>query len=215
MNPAARIAGPALTIAPIDDGIVSVVARAERGDQEAWRRIVSMYSSRLFALAKSRLGSAELAEEITQSVFATVARALPKGGYAETGRFESWLFRIAMNKIRDEARRAKRQASPGDPGTLSGVALAEPERRSEVDPGASLLRRALGELSESDREVVELRHHGGLSFKEMSELLGEPLGTLLARHHRALRKLKTIMSGMGYGGSGDRAGAAEREGVNG
>jgi RNA polymerase sigma-70 factor (ECF subfamily) len=51
----------------------------------------------------------------------------------------------------------------------------------------------MGTLSESDREVIELRHHAGLSFKQIAELVNEPLGTLLARHHRALRKLKAAM----------------------
>jgi RNA polymerase sigma-70 factor (ECF subfamily) len=55
-------------------------------------------------------------------------------------------------------------------------------------------------LSESDREVVELRHHAGMSFKSMAELLEEPIGTLLARHHRALKKLKDLMSGPGHAG---------------
>jgi len=58
------------------------------------------------------------------------------------------------------------------------------------------LRRAMALLPEADREIVELRHHVGMSFKQMADLLDEPLGTLLARHHRALRKLKMLM-GMG------------------
>jgi len=41
--------------------------------------------------------------------------------------------------------------------------------------------------------VIELRHHGGLSFQQMADLLEEPLGTLLARHHRALRKLRELL----------------------
>ena len=45
----------------------------------------------------------------------------------------------------------------------------------------------MARLHDADREVIELRHHGGLSFKQIAELLDEPLGTLLARHHRALR----------------------------
>lgn len=48
------------------------------------------------------------------------------------------------------------------------------------------LKRAM-DLSEADREIVELRHHGGLSFKQIADVLGEPMGTLLARHHRALK----------------------------
>ena len=47
--------------------------------------------------------------------------------------------------------------------------------------------------SDADREVVELRHHGGLSFNQISDMLKEPLGTVLARHHRALKKLKDLI----------------------
>ena len=57
------------------------------------------------------------------------------------------------------------------------------------------LKRAMETLSDADREIVELRHHGGLSFKQIADVLGEPMGTLLARHHRALKKLKEMMEG--------------------
>ena len=112
-------------------------------------------------------------------------------------RFESWLFRVTMNRVRDEVRRVRRQPFVSDPGE----ALArEPERRSAGGSGGDqtgaelpALRAAMEALNESDREVVELRHHAGLSFKQMSDLLDEPVGTLLARHHRALRKLREII----------------------
>jgi RNA polymerase sigma-70 factor (ECF subfamily) len=55
----------------------------------------------------------------------------------------------------------------------------------------------MAELNEEDREVIELRHHGGMSFKEMAEMLGEPMGTLLARHHRALHKLRRVLEQAG------------------
>ena len=53
----------------------------------------------------------------------------------------------------------------------------------------------MARLSEADRQVIDLRHIGGMSFKQMAEELQEPLGTLLARHHRALQKLRTLMDG--------------------
>ena len=59
------------------------------------------------------------------------------------------------------------------------------------------LRSALSGLEDADREVIELRHHAGMSFKQIADLLEEPIGTLLARHHRALRKLKDIMTAGG------------------
>ncbi len=51
----------------------------------------------------------------------------------------------------------------------------------------------MSQLSDSDREIIELRHHGQLSFKQISEMTSDPVGTLLARHHRALKKLRSIM----------------------
>ncbi len=180
--------------------LASVVRRAAAGDEGAWSELIGLYSHRVFALAKSRCKQVEMAEEITQSVFVTIAAKLRSGGedagrYSEQGRFESWLFRIAMNRIRDEARRVRRHAVATDPAvlpTLAGgaeTASADPEM-----PSLDRLRDAIERLPDADREIVELRHHGQMSFRQMAELLNEPLGTLLARHHRALQKLKSILS---------------------
>jgi RNA polymerase sigma-70 factor (ECF subfamily) len=168
-----------------------VLAAAARGDERAWRCVVDAYAKRVFTLARSRFGSAEAAEEITQSVFVTIATKIRAGEYDDQGKFEPWLFRVAMNRIRDEARRAKRQAAPTEPEAMAGLA-----GRAADDGDAEALgrlRRAMERLTESDREIIELRHHAGMSFKEMADLLAEPMGTLLARHHRALRKLKEFM----------------------
>jgi RNA polymerase sigma-70 factor (ECF subfamily) len=100
-----------------------------------------------------------------------------------------------MNRLRDEMRRQKRHASPPDPGALvyAGEAAAD-ETVEDMSEELRRLRSAVAHLSEADRQVVELRHHAGLSFKQIAELLEEPLGTLLARHHRALKKLKDLMT---------------------
>lgn len=183
---------------------------------------MELYARRVYALARSRLGGGgrtaasgawstgnDAAEEITQSVFCTIAGKLKGGEYTEHGRFESWLFRVAMNRVRDEVRRRKRQASPTDPenlGNVSGNPRIQGSVSQNVDSEQVVaLRNALEQLTDSDREVVELRHHAGLSFKQISDMLDEPLGTLLARHHRALKKIKDIMTGdAGIGGAGER-----------
>lgn len=174
---------------------LSPLLRAARaGDANAWRELVQRYSRRIYALAKSRCRDSDVSEEITQSVFATVATKIGGGEYEEQGKFESWLFRVAMNRVRDHVRRAKRR-----PGAVEGheselVADSSPDEQAN-EGSLVRLRRALMELSDADREIIELRHHGGMSFKQMSDLLEEPLGTLLARHHRALRKLKDFIDG--------------------
>lgn len=177
--------------------LASLLAGAGQGDPSSWRKLIDLYSRRIFALARSRCGSSELAEEITQSVFVTVAAKLSAGQYSEEGKFESWIFRVAMNRIRDEIRRRNRHAVPTDSDSLGNrpgpETLPSPGDRENAADQISALRKALSELADTDREIIELRHHGQMNFKDMSELLNEPLGTLLARHHRALRKLKELV----------------------
>ena len=172
------------------------LALAARGDAAAWRSIVGEYSGRVYGLLRSQGANPELAEEVTQSVFCTVAAKL--ADYEDAGRFESWLFRIAMNRLRDDARRKRRHANPvGEGEVLEGLAAASPSvaARGAGAEELTALRAAVARLSETDREVIDLRHIAGMSFKQMSEHLGEPLGTLLARHHRALAKLRALLEG--------------------
>ena len=184
------------------------VRLAASGDEAAWTRLVAEYSPRVYALLHSRCRDADLAEEITQAVFASVAEKLPV--YSEQGKFGPWVFQIAMNRWRDELRRRQRQRTatagetldrlPGGGGGRSGGGIPEhggiggdSDYRAQDPAAAEALDRALAQLSEADRDVIDLRHVGGLSFKQMADALGEPVGTLLARHHRALAKLRSLI----------------------
>jgi RNA polymerase sigma-70 factor (ECF subfamily) len=171
--------------------------RAAAGDEAAWRDIVDAYTPRVFGLIRAQCGNVDLAEEITQSTFCTVVERI--GRYTELGRFESWLFRIASNRLRDEMRRRRRQAIPVESETLVGLAGtdddAEPDPTESGSQDVNALSAALDRLSESDRHVIHLRHFTGLSFAAIAEILGEPLGTVLARQHRALKKLRQHLGG--------------------
>ncbi|MEM8738708.1 MAG: RNA polymerase sigma factor [Planctomycetota bacterium] len=189
---------------------------ASAGDPAAWRRLIESYSGRVYGLLVQQCGDRDLAEELTQVTFVKLVDQLGQaaGGYREQGRFEAWLFRIAMNKLRDEMRRRKRQARPTDmtpgsgrgdpsPGGGGGQIFAAPADEGDLgeDPAEALgraeqvhrLRRVIATLPEADREVLHLRHTAGLSFAQIAETLDQPLGTVLARGHRALKKLKTQM----------------------
>lgn len=190
------------------DDLGPIIALAADGDESAWEQLVGLYSRRVFAMARSRLHDDELAEEITQSVFVTVATkliqstqstsdgAVSTSGYIEQGRFEPWLFRITMNRVRDLCRKRSRHAKPMAPEHFAQVeGNSEPDVHQQDDQQSKLdaLRKAMEQLSESDREIIELRHHGQMSFKQIAETTGDPIGTLLARHHRALKKLRSIL----------------------
>ncbi|MEQ8845490.1 MAG: sigma-70 family RNA polymerase sigma factor [Phycisphaerales bacterium] len=170
------------------------LASAADGDEDAWREIVGAYAKRVYGLLRSRGCDQGRAEEITQSVFVTVARVVGQGQYSEQGRFDAWLFRVAMNRLRDDARaRKRRQTHELGDAAEAMPAASEPAAAPAEDFGS--LRAALGGLSAADREVIELRHRADMSFNQIAELLGQPLGTVLARHHRALRKLRGVLEG--------------------
>lgn len=167
---------------------------AAQGDAQAWKWLVETYSGRVYGLIYRQCGNGELAEEVTQAAFVKVARKLKE--YQDRGRFDSWLFRVAMNQLRDELRRQKRHASPMDFDTTPPESLGVVS--SEIGPDAALLaaekrqalREAIAQLSQADQEIIHMRYTAELSFAQIAETLGQPLGTVLARGHRALKKLK-------------------------
>jgi RNA polymerase sigma-70 factor (ECF subfamily) len=178
---------------PAKESLEKTLQRAAGGDEPAWRRIVEAYTPRVFGLIRAQCGNADLAEEITQSTFCTIVARI--GQYTELGRFESWLFRIAMNRLRDEMRRRKRHARPVETEALVGLVGAGEPRSDPAGPDeVQALRAAMDRLSEADRRVIHLRHFAGLSFARIAEVLGEPLGTVLARQHRALGKLRQMLA---------------------
>ncbi|MSR69023.1 MAG: sigma-70 family RNA polymerase sigma factor [Phycisphaerales bacterium] len=176
------------------DQIAQWLARAGRGDEQAWRLLVEEFSPRVFGLLRAQRIDADLAEELTQSVFATLVEKL--SGYTEQGQFEAWIFRVAINRLRDEMRRRSRHARSG---SEDGIAAAKSSGmggegyRTVEESQVVALEGAMAELSRADREIIDLRHTGGLSFKQIAHLLKEPVGTLLARHHRALSRLREMI----------------------
>lgn len=181
--------------------------QAASGDESAWRIVVESYAPRVFGLLRANCNNVDLAEEITQSTFCTIVEKLP--GYTELGRFESWLFRIAVNRLRDELRRRQRQAAPVEESTLHGLAGAggageAVESAEDSTSELGRLRDAIGKLSDREQRVIHLRHYGSVSFKQISDILDEPIGTVLARYHRAREKLKRMLVG-GPGDTTDRS----------
>ncbi len=194
----------------------AVLTAAGRGDQTAWRVLVAEYGRRVYGLLVQQCGDHDLAEELTQMTFVTLVEKLGNhddaGSYREQGKFEPWLFRVATNKLRDEQRRRQRQARTIDlspaasrhdqPDTAPAgehAVHARPGTQTFGGNPADLaqhheqlqrLQRLVQQLPEQDRQVLELRHTAGLSFAQIADTLEQPLGTVLARAHRATAKLR-------------------------
>lgn len=186
-----------------------ILGRAAGGDDRAWRIIVDTYTRRVYGLLVRQCGDRELAEEITQVTFVKIVSHISR--YRELGKFESWLFRIAMNKLRDEMRRRKRQArsvdmTEGRSEEQAAWSQMEDQVMHRKDPEENnplerltreeqvqLLKAAIAKLSPSDQQILEFRHTAGLGFAQIAQMLDQPLGTVLARGHRVLGKLRKLM----------------------
>lgn len=180
-----------------------ILWRAQRLDADALETIISRFSSRVYGLLYRLTGSRDDADELLQETFLRVVRTI--GQYEHGGRFEAWLFRIAANLARDRGRRRKRRAAsvPLDSETSDESENAD-DRALAYDhpPDLSVLRAEAGErlaaamerLSDAEREILLLRHYSDLPFREIAELLNIPLGTALARAHRALLRLRAEIS---------------------
>jgi RNA polymerase sigma-70 factor (ECF subfamily) len=205
---------------PSEIPLADVLALAAAGDGEAWTALVQSYTPRVFGLIVRQCGDRDLAEEITQQTFVKVVNQFASDtGYQEQGRFESWLFRIAINALRDELRRRRRHAQPlsatgdGRQGeqqwSSAGPVGSNRDTEQPIDrltrqEQVEQLQQAMATLNENDREVLHLRHTAGLSFPQIAQTLDQPLGTVLARTHRAMKKLRIALDGRdGSGASND------------
>lgn len=181
----------------------AIILRAKCMDAAAFDEIVDLYAGRLCGFFQKLLGPHSEAEDLTQEVFVRVVRMI--GEYTEQGQFDAWLFRIASNLARDCIRKKQRT-----PTVLSSEISEEGEVLEEVESSKlriapppeqalvkaedmDLLSRSLEKLPQVEREVVLLRHYGQLSFAEIAEYMGTPIGTALARAHRGLEKLREWM----------------------
>ena len=183
-----------------DDDLIGAF---KAGDGPAMEALFRRYRKPVFAwLLKSAPDRAE-AEDLYQEVWLKIVRGID--GYS-LGGFKAWIWRIVRSTAVDRAR--KRMAAPILDEPVSGDADAEARVERLADGGAvsalelmeaeesrSFLRRAVEGLSARLKAVVLLRIHGELEFREIAEVLGLPLGTVLGRMNLAVKKLREAAEG--------------------
>jgi len=170
------------------------------GDEGAFGILVRRYQRRLTAFLGQLVGDMELARELSQEAFIRAWSALER--FNPKYRFSTWLFRIAHNLGIDQLRRRRllttplyRTDSEGDEVEVVVPDLdKDPLGHLENRALASELREVIDGLRPEYRELVLLRHFGGLSYQEIADFTKMPLGTVknkLFRAHSVLRKALT------------------------
>ncbi|WP_326655354.1 RNA polymerase sigma factor [Streptomyces sp. NBC_01750] len=184
----------------------AVIARVRAGEPEAYAELVRAHTNVALRAAVA-FGAGADAEDVVQSAFLKAYQSL--GRFRDGAAFRPWLLRIVANETRNTVRSAVRlRALAGREALLLG---SEPLIPESADPAVAavaeerkaLLRAALDELSEEQRQVVTYRYLLEMDEAETAEALGWPRGTVKSRLNRALRKLGRLLPGLLPGKGGE------------
>jgi len=162
-----------------------LLQRIAVGDREAFDVLYRRFVRPVFALALRRLGDRGRAEDATQETFTSVWRSA-SSYRAERGAGAPWLYAVARNAIVDRARARTETPTevPDEPSSDPGP--ADEAERSWV---AWRVHRAMQDLPEHERPLLELAYWSGLSQSEIADFLNIPLGTVKTRTRSALSRL--------------------------
>jgi RNA polymerase sigma-70 factor (ECF subfamily) len=191
----AAATAPYPPVVPTDDQLVS---RAATGDRAALDELFRRFRQPAYRVAYRLLGHEADALDAVQEAFVKVLLHLD--GFQGRSTFKTWLLRVVSNSALDLGRkRARRGVLPGeaddggdpDPGVLT---MDDPARGLETADLRRALDAALAELPDVQRQTFVLHVDGELSYKEVAEVLGISIGTVMSRLYYARQKLKAALT---------------------
>ncbi len=181
--------------APDDFDLMTGIAQ---GDRQAFAQLYDRFSAILYSTALRVLNDAKEAEDVLQDVFIQIwdrARQYD----ASLGKPLNWAITLTRNKAIDRLRSLKRRFKLADDvagqAPQTTASSSQPGDDAVAGEETALVRSAVGGLPADQRKAIELAFFGGLTQQEISESLGEPLGTVKARIRRGLLKLRSALEG--------------------
>ena len=182
----------------------TLILRAKQGDQHAQGRLVQLWYKRIYNFCFKFFQDHDLAMEVTQKTFIAMCKSLP--ALQDVLRFKSWLYTIAVNYCREEARKTKNkkavsfdlvvnpesEQSPNWEGT--SLRHDNPEKVYQSRELSDILQQALCMISAEQREVVIMKEYEGMKFREIAEVLNISENTVKSRLYYGLDALKKILT---------------------
>lgn len=169
------------------------------GDRGAISQLIDRHSNRVRDYIRMMVKDRDLADDILQNTLIKVVRVIDEGRYADTGKFLSWVLRIAHNQVIDYFRSQKsaKTVNESDAGynVLGTLRFADStvEDKMISEQIAADIRRLVNHLPEEQREVVMLRYYSGLSFQEIADQTEVSINTALGRMRYALINLRKMI----------------------
>jgi RNA polymerase sigma-70 factor, ECF subfamily len=188
---------PASSVAGRDDSQLSLVKRAQAGDEQAFGTLFQQHKTRVYSVCLLMTKDVAEAEDLTQEAFLQVFRAI--GSFRGEAAFSTWLYRVAVNTV---LMRLRRRKSPPTVSLDEPVSTESPSLRRDfgqkdlelsgvVDRIA--LRRAIQELPEGCRTIFALHEIDGYQHHEIAELLNCSIGNSKSQLHKAKLKMRDLL----------------------
>jgi len=193
-----------VSFSPMDE--LALVREAQRGDLDAFNRLVMEHQTQVYNLAYRIIGEGDSAADAAQEAFISAYRHL---GTYRGGSFKAWLLRIVTNACYDELRRRKRRpvaslealsVTPEGPEAEGDGLLASreesPVERVERKELAQAIQSCLNDLPDEMRVVAVMADVQNLDYAEISAATGLALGTVKSRLSRARARLRQCLQGV-------------------
>ncbi|MDH3359967.1 MAG: sigma-70 family RNA polymerase sigma factor [Desulfobulbaceae bacterium] len=172
---------------------IELVMACQAGNRQAFNRLVVLYQTRIYNLALNYVKTPEEANDLVQDIFVTTYRSLPS--LREPPKFSAWLNQLALNHCRNRYRKLQRSGfftstSTDDIIVPELLSSDTPEHNMERDERIKMVRKVIASMPETEKEIIILRDLQELSYEEISDTLGLPLGTVKSKLNRARHTFK-------------------------
>ena len=175
-----------------------LVLTAVSGREAAFEELVRRYQRPIASYVYRMVGDYDAALDLTQEVFIKVYNSLAR--YRSEFKFSTWIYKIAHNTAIDHLRRhtvRDQIMTSGGDGTRSEIAIESrrltPEQESEREERRSEIESVVQSLPAAYRDLIVLRHSHDLSYDEIAEVTGLPLGTVKNRLFRAREAMRDLL----------------------
>ncbi|MBR5585091.1 MAG: sigma-70 family RNA polymerase sigma factor [Alistipes sp.] len=169
------------------------------GDRSAISELIERHSKRVRSYIGMMVKDDDVADDIFQDTFIKAVKVIDEGRYTDTGKFLSWVLRIAHNRVLDYFRREKasKQINESEAGydVIGTLRFSEPTTEDEIvhSEMEQTIRSLVDLLPEEQQEVVRLRYYSKLSFQEIAEQTEVSINTALGRMRYALINLRRLI----------------------
>ncbi|SFL63311.1 RNA polymerase sigma factor [Proteiniphilum acetatigenes] len=176
-----------------------VVSYAD-GNDSAFDLLLSRHKQSLYTYIFYTLRDQGLAEDIFQETFIKAITTIRQGRYTETGKFKAWLTRIAHNLIIDYFRQRKNENTISNDDyeidLLNNPSLCDDTVEMKMVKIQVLndVKKLIDFLPDEQREVLEMRYYGNLSFKEIADITGVSINTALGRMRYAILNMRKLVT---------------------